>query len=432
MSNAWANFRQWDEAWESVRDLPGGGQGSAKQVKSRADGYLGFLKVLNRQGDPERRSRFFREATAYDTFKHPGIPTLAESNSHFHDDLGYQLYIVTEYVDGATLSESIGQNGSPSFESSLRLSDKLLEIVVHLHSQDWVHRDIKPDNIILRQTLLEHPVLVDFGLSFKDNLPFNSHTEHEQEIGNRFLRLPELSSGSTSKRDPRSDIAFLGGIFFYVLTEIYPFTLLDSDGRMPHQRLKAVTKLKKTSGDAFLDLQHFFDKCFSQKLSGRFSSAEAMKAELQTLITRPPPKVALTTEQQLAKIATKLDSEANRNLAKLKILYDRAMAVIKDAHSNIARSFAPTYLPYQSGYVNFTGGLRNILGFAHFATHDHRFAPQFLISVIGEEIVITVDGVPFYRTEVDAPIFEDQLRSRVLKLYIEGMSRLIESPLPSS
>jgi eukaryotic-like serine/threonine-protein kinase len=432
LTSGWADFKRWDEAWENIRDLPGGGQGTAKQVRSRANGQAAFLKLLNKHGDSERRARFFREATAYDTFSHWGIPRLVQSNSHLHANASYRPYIVTEYIDGVTLSQFIEQRGSQLLADATTFMDKLLEIVEHLHRNDWVHRDIKPDNIILQGSALDHPVLVDFGLSFRDEPDSNSQTEHGQEIGNRFLRLPELSSGSSSKRDPRSDVAFLGGILFYVLTKTPGFTVLDSDGRMPHQRVEPAAKLKTAAGNTFLGLQNFFNKCFSQKLSGRFSSASEMRSQLKQTIAARPPRRELTAEEQLSELVGKLNSDANRNLVRLKALYDRAMAAIREVHSAIARRLLPTYVTYQTGYLDFTGGLKNVLGFTHFATHSHRFAPEFLISVIGEEIVIRVDGAIFYRTDADAPEFDQRFRNQLSDLFLEGVRRLIESPLPQS
>lgn len=428
--STWENHIRWDEAWDTLNDLPGGGQGTAKLVRHRSGEPIAFLKLLSRQNDAERRARFFREATAYDTCKHTGIPRLIQSNAHLHDDVGRKLYIATEYIDGATLYEHIRDTGTFNFNDALRMLRGLLDIVSHLHREDWVHRDIKPDNIILRNRDSACPALVDFGLGFKDGLITSFDTEHGQEIGNRFLRLPELSAGSASKRDPRSDLAFLGGIFFYSLTGSPPSNLLDAEGRMPHQTPESVKLLKAASEHAFLDLQYFFDRAFSQKLSGRFASADEMSSYVAKLISREPKGSHLTSDEELAEIAARLNSEGNRRLVALKSLYDEAMRIIQEVHAQIARSVAPTYQSYQTGYVNFIEGKRNTLGFTHFATHNHRFSPEFLISVIGDELVITVDGSPFYRTDVNMPIFDEAFREQTKRMYLAGLRQLTETPLP--
>lgn len=72
-----------------MENLVGGGQGDAFRARRTADGWDGFLKVLKARTVPERRSRFFREASAYDTFAVDGIPRLIESNAHRHGDLAF-------------------------------------------------------------------------------------------------------------------------------------------------------------------------------------------------------------------------------------------------------------------------------------------------------------------------------------------------------
>ena len=84
-------------------------------MQSKSDGTLAFLKILSRQGDTERRARFFREASAYATVDHDGIPRLVESNAHHHQDLAYKVYLITEFIEGPTLTKYVDDNGAGSF-----------------------------------------------------------------------------------------------------------------------------------------------------------------------------------------------------------------------------------------------------------------------------------------------------------------------------
>jgi len=102
------------------------------------------------------------------------------------------------------------------------------------------------------------------------------------------------------------------------------------------------------------------------------------------------------------------------------------MGVIKKIHSELAKLFAPNYHSFQTGYVNFSEGLRNTLGFCHFANQDARFAPQFLIKVVGEELVVHVDEMAIYRTDLDAPTFSSEFNQAVKDIYIKGMRNLVE------
>ena len=124
----------------------------------------------------------------------------------------------------------------------------LLSTLHECHAVGCVHRDVKPDNIILIDTDPTRPMLLDFGLNIHDAPKINFETEHGQEIGNRFLRLPELSAGSSLKQDPRSDLSFAADILFYMLTGQHPDILQDAEGRLPHQRSQSLAVLQDTGG----------------------------------------------------------------------------------------------------------------------------------------------------------------------------------------
>lgn len=228
----WSDSKKWDENWVVKQEIIGGGQATAKLVRHKVDGTLAFLKILSRQADIERRARFFREASAYATANHDGIPKLVESNAHHHEDLSYKVYLLTEFISGPTVTQYLEDNGALNFVAASTVLNALADTVQYCHENEWVHRDIKPDNIILRNSKLEEPVLLDFGIAYKSGVVDEFATDYAQELGNRFLRLPEMSAGSTAKQDRRTDISFLGGIFYYLMAAQTPSILTDHDGRM--------------------------------------------------------------------------------------------------------------------------------------------------------------------------------------------------------
>ncbi len=116
----WSNSKTWKEEWETERDLDGGGQATAKLVKNKTTGQVAFLKILNRQDDIERRGRFFREATAYETSNHRLIPKLIESNAHQHSNLAYKVYLITEYIPGESLTKYVTNSGGLDFDNASR------------------------------------------------------------------------------------------------------------------------------------------------------------------------------------------------------------------------------------------------------------------------------------------------------------------------
>ena len=417
--------KSWKDSWVSLEDLKGGGQGTVKKVRHKVTGKIGFLKILKKQNDAERRARFYREATAYDSSKHPNIPILIESNAHNYLDYEYKVYIVTEFISGITLSGLIENKGSLDGSSAAKIVLSLIDTLKYCHDNGWVHRDIKPDNIIVDNEL--NQTLLDFGMAFKDGITPDFSTETGQEVGNRFLRLPELRIDSPVKQDIRSDLSFAGAIYFYLLTGVAPTSIKDENGKMPHQRAETLKSLKVEFPNSLIKILEFFDKTFSEKISGRFMSAEDIKNKLtEQIIQEANPKES-NIENDLEIILAAINTEANTELAKNKQIYDLAMSNIKSVHSELEKIFKPTYNSFQSGYENFSEGLKNTLGFCHFANQNIRFAPQFLINVIGEELVIYADDAVIYRTELDSPNFTQELKNTVKEIYIKGMRHLVES-----
>jgi len=198
-----------------------------------------------------------REVACYRTLNHAGIPQLIDTNTELFDQKDVQLYLETEYVEGQTLSTYVQKYGPRPASEAVELTCQLLDIIAYIHEQDTVHRDIKPDNIMLKLKEPTQLFLVDFGLGFLNIDDDTLQTEAGQEIGNRFLRLPEFRPNSQRKRDPRSDVTLSAGILLYLLTGRYPRGLDDDEGHPPHQRAeerRSISGLRDVDHFALLDI----------------------------------------------------------------------------------------------------------------------------------------------------------------------------------
>ena len=101
--------KPWDENWEIIEQIGSGGHGKTFIVKPRKNLFLlsqYVLKKLIKQNDYERRRRMYREVAALTTLNHSGIPKIVDSNSELFDS-DTPLYMVSEFVPGATLFEGI-------------------------------------------------------------------------------------------------------------------------------------------------------------------------------------------------------------------------------------------------------------------------------------------------------------------------------------
>jgi serine/threonine-protein kinase len=122
--------------------------------------------------------------------------------------------------------------------------------------------------------------LVDFGLSSSDTEFDGLYTPVGQEIGNRFLRVPEFRPDSANKDDPRTDLTFAVGVLFFLLTRTNPRVLQDEQGQFPHQRLPAATVLQGVIVAQPERLMRIFDQGFQHDLDRRFQSAEMLREAL--------------------------------------------------------------------------------------------------------------------------------------------------------
>lgn len=427
MTSVWVNDKSWGLAWTEHEKLGQGGQGVTHRVHHNESDSIGCLKKLSKQNDAERRLRFFREATAYDTCQHALIPSLLASNAHNHADPEHKLFLVTEFIPGPTLSKRIEEVGPLSWNDGAILTVELLKAVVYVHANDWVHRDIKSDNIILRNGDVTAPVLLDFGLCYKEGIANTLNTEHGQEIGNRFLRLPELSIGSISKRDERSDLAFIGGILFYVLTGTLPATLQDADGNMPHQRKDALARLTSIAGGITPRLLDFLDRCFNPTISKRHPTALSMLSALESLLV-PSGEPESEPEGDLAFIRKHLDRESIVEQQQLGANCQAVYRAINQIVNVIVVELNGQFVRTQGGMQQKGASVHTNLGVAQSDNHENRFSPRWEIDVQGSEIVLRTSSNFICRLDAHKPDLNGDFSADVRAHLLKGIRGLIEAP----
>ena len=344
-SSRWVAHKRWSDNWVSIQEYVGGGQGEVKRACRKSDDQEGFLKVIRSRNDAERRGRFFREARAYNTMKSRGIPRLVESNARLHDDSEVIPYIVTEFIEGPTLHQWRQAQSMVELGIAIGMTRKLLEILTMCHTLGFVHRDVKPDNIVLADGDPGRPVLLDFGLNFHKAKKNDLETEQGQELGNRFLRLPELSAGSSFKQDPRSDISFAAGILYFLLTGQHPNVLQDAEGRLPHQRNKVLERLECVASSSLHRISALFDRAFAPQIADRFTNADAMLAEL---VRVTEPRTGDHSEADLQDIIEALGTDAARRQAATAARLTEALKQIQRVHDEVRVDLESSGVPPRS------------------------------------------------------------------------------------
>lgn len=252
------------------REYRSGGQSKTFLI-SNTDG-LYILKMPNSNNiSKERKFRLKREVEALKLLDGHGVPKLIEA------DVDKDVFIIMEYIKGKTLAEYVGGKHL-SFKKAIDIFKKLLIIVDRAHKIGLFHRDIKPDNIIIR-AVDDEPVIIDFGICWLQDENEDFKTNTNIELGNRFLRLPELSKGSNVTVST-SDVTFLVGILFYMLFAEAPNILVNENGELPHQR-------PNIAGGKILNehraLSYIFDKGFANDISLRYQTVEDLYKEMEKL-----------------------------------------------------------------------------------------------------------------------------------------------------
>ena len=422
----WVDCANWRERWEVVAKLSGGGQGEAFQVRRKIDGREAFLKAVRAKTNPERRARFFREANAYDTFRVGGVPRLIESNAHRHKDAGIEPYIATDFIMGPTLRKWREAQPSVDLSAAVATTRSLLTTLRECHAAGCVHRDVKPDNIILVGANPARAMLLDFGLSFHEIPDINFETEHWQEIGNRFLRLPELSAGSFLKQDPRSDLSFAAGILFYMLTGKHPDLLQDAEGRLPHQRSQALAVLQDVGGVRHARLAALFDNAFAPQIADRFTNADAILASIDRMMK--DHEAGRSTEDDLKAILEVVDTAAGRRSVETTKKLAEALQQVQQVHYKVQESLRGGLGLAQTGY-GIAGEVGTItLFWKRLGSNDRVMSTTCEAREAGDEIIIRMSGETIFRTSIASPCYGDGFQQAVSAWLLTRIRMAISDP----
>ena len=237
------------------------------------------IKVLKRDlaADAEFRRRFHEEAQAVAMLSHPNIVSVYDVSKG--DDLDY---IVMELIDGITLKQYMQKKqGRLNWRESLYFITQIVRALGHAHSRGIIHRDIKPQNImVLRDGSVK---VADFGIA---RIMSAAQTTLTQEaLGSVHYISPEQARGSHI--DARADIYSAGVVLYEMLTGRLPF-----DGDSPvsvaiqHINAKPIAP-REIVPDIPLGLEQITMKAMASRIDQRYMNAEAMLRDLEEFRKNP-------------------------------------------------------------------------------------------------------------------------------------------------
>jgi eukaryotic-like serine/threonine-protein kinase len=204
-----------DGRYDVVRPLGSGGMAEVFLARDRVLGRDVALKVLRRQfaGDGEFAERFRREARSAASLSHPNIVQVYDRGETAEG----ASYIAMEYVPGGTLKEKFSREGPLEASEAAALGAQVAEALGAAHDRGMVHRDIKPQNVLL--TARGEAKVADFGIARAGSSVTISRTG--SVMGTVGYMSPEQALGEPAT--PRSDLYSLGVVLYEALTGELPY-----------------------------------------------------------------------------------------------------------------------------------------------------------------------------------------------------------------
>ena len=263
------------DRYHIIKKLGEGGMGTVYLGEHVKMGRKSAIKVMTQAmaNDPDAVSRFNREASNASRLSHPNICQVYD----FGETSDGLIYLAMEFIEGCSLSDLIEREGAlplPRAAGILRQSADALQVA---HDQTIVHRDIKPDNIMIVQAKDGSDVakVVDFGIAkaVAGDETGQKVTKTGLVVGTPEYMSPEQLSGD--KLDGRSDIYSLALVLYKMLTGVLPFQSDTAQETM----IKRLTDLPEPLAQARPDivfppaLQAAMDRALASSVSDRYSSA---------------------------------------------------------------------------------------------------------------------------------------------------------------
>ncbi|HZI19280.1 MAG TPA: SUMF1/EgtB/PvdO family nonheme iron enzyme [Pyrinomonadaceae bacterium] len=196
-----------------------GGMGTVYRATRLLIGDEVAVKVLHAEFVRDQEAeRFRREAQAAARIKHPNAVSVYD----FGVTADGLLYLVMELVEGESLRQLIKARGSLEPAAAVEITRQVCAALEEAHHQSVVHRDVKPDNIVVRETPRGLRVKVlDFGVAKLRDVPVTTLTQTGSVVGTPHYMSPEQCVGE--ELDSRSDIYSLGVVLYEMLAGVVPF-----------------------------------------------------------------------------------------------------------------------------------------------------------------------------------------------------------------
>ena len=261
--------------YEFIRELGRGGMAVVYLATQRSLKRPVALKLLDRNvpGYSELAKRFINEAHTLAGLRHPNIVTVFDVVESPQGD-----FISMEYLDDGSLSDRLAVG--LSVQQSLAVLAQLGAALEAAHGRGFVHRDIKPDNVLFRDS--HTPVLTDFGIARMINPDSQRMTQAGLAVGTPSYMSPEQISGDPI--DGRADQYSLGAMFFQMLTGELPYKADSTADLLVAHLARPIPRLPASLSA----LQPVIDRMLAKQPAARYPDMAAMRMDVGRNLLRAP------------------------------------------------------------------------------------------------------------------------------------------------
>ncbi len=278
------------------RELGRGGMGIVLLARDVALDRPVAIKLLppHLAATPEARDRFLQEARTAAGLSHPNIVPIHLVEAH-----GDLVFFVMGYVDGETLRERVERGGPLSPRLAMKLLQEVAWALAYAHQRGLIHRDVKPDNIMIERAT-ERALVTDFGIAL------GKQDEGAQVgkvvIGTARYMSPEQACGEPV--DARSDLYSLGATFFFALTGRAPFEGTTLSAILAKQVSEPAPLVQAIRPQVPAKLAAIIDRCLEKLPANRYQTGDDVArvvGEARGRDFRAPPLVrAFTRNAQVS------------------------------------------------------------------------------------------------------------------------------------
>ncbi len=270
----------FDDRYKILACLAHGGMGQVYRAEHLALGKHVALKILGDSTLEHSEERFAREARAIARLDHPSCVRVLDYGRH----AGSCQYIAMELLEGATLAQELHDTGPFSSARAVHIARSLLAALAHAHAHGVLHRDVKPENVIVVMRDVPRVVLIDFGLaSLRDASPL---TGSGMCLGSPSYIAPERLLGRS--HDARTDIYSVGVILYELLAGARPFVGTSPEEIMRHALERPPRPLRAFRRDVAPALEAILRRALAKDPDRRYDDAEDMLSALDDLAMVDP------------------------------------------------------------------------------------------------------------------------------------------------